>query len=216
MLKKLWSSGIKGKVALIAGIIVLMCLCCVFLIVFVPGSSTQESAPADLDQVYTQAAETAQQLITPTETETPTTPTATLEPAASMRLKIEQALGSGNRDIPRFNSFSWDEARGEISVTFAANDNLSEGLIKIGIQTDIADILKIVSENKENLPYQSLVVASTFSLVDVYGNAEEKNVVIATYTRENLEQINWDNFLHENVYVIANQDSLFLHPALTP
>ncbi len=57
---------------------------------------------------------------------------------------------------------------------------------------------------------------ATFPLVDTYGNSNETNVVLVTYDRSNLDKVNWDNFLTDNAYVIANQDTLYIHPALQP
>jgi tetratricopeptide (TPR) repeat protein len=139
-----------------------------------------------------------------------------LEPIEQLKILVADALGTSNREVPRLSDVSWDSSRSEIAVTFAAQDNLSEDMIKRGVQMDIVNILRTIQTSNTSLQYKSIVAVATFSLVDVYGNSKESNIVIATYTRENLNKINWDNFLTDDIYLIANQDSLFIHPAARP
>ena len=47
-------------------------------------------------------------------------------------------------------------------------------------------------------------------MVDQFGNASETPVVEATFTKETIDRINFENFLTDNVYVIAEDTDL--HP----
>ncbi len=159
------------------------------------------------------------QAANPVPTEIPTNPpppSSTLDPLAELKQLVADALGTSNRDAQRLSDFSFDPSTSEISVTFAANDNLTENMIKRGIQMDIVEILKTIYQSKTSIPYNSIFIMATFPLVDTYGNTNETNVVLATYDRSNLDKVNWDNFLTDNAYVIANQDTLYIHPALQP
>jgi len=48
--------------------------------------------------------------------------------------------------------------------------------------------------------------------VENFRNEEETNVVIATFSRENLDKVNWDHLLTENIFVIADQKHSWIHP----
>lgn len=157
--------------------------------------------------------------LAPTDTAVPTStplPTETPEPFEYLKSLVADALGTSNRDVPRLSGFSWEAESSEIAVIFTAEDNLTVDLINRGIQMDIVDILRTIQSCNTPIPYKSIVAVATFPLVDVYGNSNESNVVIATYTRENLDKVNWDNFITDNIYLIANQDSLYIHPAARP
>jgi hypothetical protein len=142
--------------------------------------------------------------------------TPTADPMDALQADIEKELGTSNRDVPRVSDLYFDTTTGELNLVIAANDNLTEDFIKIGIRSDIVDTLKTIQQSKTSVPYKSVAVVVTFPLVDVYGASKETNVVIATYTRETLDRINWDNFLSDNIYEVANQDSLYMHPSMRP
>ena len=212
MLKKLWAAGAKGKIALVAIFIALMCICCIFIFAIAPNAPEAETTQA----ADTKATEGEIATIAPLATPIPITPTVVPEPPEALRQLLEQELGKSNRELDRISSFAWYENTGLISITFTANDNLTEGYIKSGLQLDVAKLLQTVAESNTILNYRSIYIVATFSMVDVYGNTEESQVLRATYDRETLEKINWDNFLFENVYLIANKDDYFLHPAFLP
>lgn len=183
-------------------IVVSLCLVCVIAAIAINTSTPSQPITPTL-QANTEVGNTP-------------LPIVPLEPIEQLKMLVTDALGTSNRDVPRLSSFSWDADRSEIAVIFAAQDNLSDDLIKRGIQMDIVDILSTIQTSNTSLQYKSIVAVATFPLVDVYGNSKESNIVIATYTRENLDKINWSNFLTDNIYLIANQDSLFIHPAASP
>jgi hypothetical protein len=58
-----------------------------------------------------------------------------------------------------------------------------------------------------------VVLVGSHPLVDQLGNAEEREVILATYPRTTVEAINFDNFLSDDVWAIAEQSSLYVHPA---
>ena len=59
-------------------------------------------------------------------------------------------------------------------------------------------------------PYTNVFFRGTFAMVDLRGNASESNVVEAVYARTTIDQINFANFLTDNVYAIA--ESSDIHP----
>lgn len=139
-------------------------------------------------------------------------PTSTLPPIEDLRSRIENTLGESNRDVARVSEYIWDEPTQILFVTFSINDNLTESFIVTGVQSDIADILKTVSQSGLVPGLQSITISGTFVLVDQFGNNSEDVVVRATYSRATIDKINWGNFLYTNILNIA--DDIYIHPDL--
>jgi len=144
--------------------------------------------------------------IPPTATQQPTEPA---DPLEALRLKLESTLGESNRHVRRFD-LALDGTT--LQVTIAANDNLTDGLIKSGIQSDVYDTLKAASASR--VQYDRLLITVTFQTADAFGQTAETELVRATYTRETLGKIVWGNFNKNNIYTIA--DDLYLHPLAVP
>ncbi|MDZ7733974.1 MAG: hypothetical protein U5R31_13700 [Acidimicrobiia bacterium] len=147
-----------------------------------------------------------------TTTEQSTTAPSTTEPPPSLLEVIEEAvgdtLGDSNRDVERF-SVTIDEASGSIVVTWAIDENLTEGLTKDTARREGRDILKAIRDS--DAEYEIVTLEGTFSLVDQLGNAEEERVVFARYPRDLIEDINFENFDFKNTFEIV--DGAFIHPA---
>ena len=156
---------------------------------------------------------------TPVPTDTPALPTATSQPEPTkspeteLLANIEKGLGRNNRDLPTVTDFKIN-SDGLVFVVWPLNDNLTENMIKRGGMTDIVAILKAVSELDSKLSYNQVDCIGTFSMVDAYGNAEEKDVIRASYTRATVNAINWDNFITDNIYTIADFENN--HPVFKP
>lgn len=157
-------------------------------------------------------------LVLPTEAPLPTNtvvPTEVVEPAEALYFAIEENLSSSNRDVPRLEPLEFTDNEymdgAIITVRWAINDNLTEDLIVYGAQKDASNILRLVDESE--IRFQRVVLRGTFPLVDVYGNAEEVEVVRLFFEPSAYEQINWDNFLFENIYRVA--EDVKTHPIFT-
>ena len=199
---------------LIIGVIVLIFACglCGLITTFFsdpsPAGETAEQPEATAEVVAAvEEAPTESPTNTPAPTDTPAPPTPTLEPGEALRAAIALALGNGNRDVDRLASVVDDNGR--IEVDWAINDNLSEDLTRAGAQLDATEIVRAIAES--GYDYEFILLRGTFPLVDQLGNVEETKVVELFFGRELVEQINFDNFLHRNIYDIA--DSSQIHPA---
>ena len=73
---------------------------------------------------------------------------------------------------------------------------------------DIRKMLEVIADSSE--PCTSVFLRGTFAMVDQFRNASETPVVEATFTKDTIDRINFENFLTDNVYVIA--DDTDLHP----
>ena len=185
----------------IGGLFVL-CVACGILGALVPESENGETI-AEVDATDVPEATEA-----PTEepTDVPE-PTPTLEPEAAVRQAITDALRDSNRDVERVSeiSLTLDEPP-QIYVLWAINDNLTEEMLKGGAKLDVTNMLEAIAES--GFEYDSVLVEGTFSLIDQFGNTSEDKVVRALYQRETVDRINFDRFLHDDVYAIADDTAI--------
>jgi hypothetical protein len=142
----------------------------------------------------------------PTPTPPPTDTPTPESPETKARRIVEEALGSGNRDIERITAFAMSEA--EIYVAWTINDNLTGNMIVDGAKLDIVDVAEAL--DKSGLLTGSLRMEGSFPMVDVYGNAEEMIVVKIDLSQETLNKINWDGFDFNKIYIVA--DTAWVHP----
>ena len=129
-------------------------------------------------------------------------------PASEVRetfhTRIEDALGTSNRDVRRVSEARQQGDR--LVVRWAINDNLTAGMVRRGAQIDVRDMLEVIAAGSET--YTTVLLRGTFAMVDQFGNASESPVVEATYTKDTIDRINFDNFLTDNVYAIAEATDL--------
>ena len=125
--------------------------------------------------------------------------------ATSFQTQISSALGSSNRDVQRVSAARLQGER--LFVQWAIiNDNLTSGMIVRSARLDIRNMLEVIADSQE--PYTSVLFRGTFSLVDQLGNASEDTVVEATFTKSVIDRINFENFLTDNVYAIAEETNI--------
>ncbi len=205
-IKSFWNSGIAGKVV-IAGVslLVLCCVCIIPIAIFSPETSTTAPTETAPGTPATQA-EVSTEIVLPTN---PPEPTATFEPRAALKAEIERVLGTGNRNVPRLTELNFDDPEpGAMFVHWAINDNLTEDLIKFGAKSDATDILKAIALS--GMDYTYVILSGSFPMVDEFGNSDEKNVVNLTFYKETVGQINWENFLSDNIYGIADEANIWV------
>ena len=145
----------------------------------------------------------------PTATPKPTrVPTATASAQTRLQYAFEKSLGSSNRkDVIRVAIYVTNYDPPEVIISWAINDNLTEGLIRGSAKRDIALMLKTLDDS--GIRFDSVRLTGSFSLADQYGKATEETVVKAVYKWDTVQRINWAGFLNDNVYAIA--DTLWLH-----
>lgn len=129
-----------------------------------------------------------------------------------LRNELEDALGSGNRDIARVSEVEVFDASGGgkvIKIRWAINDNLTTGMIAGSAQLDATEILKIIAEEGPS-DLAEVQLFGTFSMINQLGNESESEVIQATYSGDTIRAINFENFLRTNVWAIA--DTARVHP----
>jgi hypothetical protein len=198
----------KKRLLLAAGITVALC-CAGSTLIVILNPKTTETPVAETSAVpESGAGQEPTSLPGPARPPAATnTPKPTLSPEDALESAVKSALRPGNRDVTRLQSVS---IRGDlIQVNWAINDNLNVKLIGHGAQMDVVDILEAVS--KSNLQCKQVHLVGTFSMQDAYGNVEEKPVVNVTYYKTTIDRINWDNFITDNIYLLADEVT-FVHP----
>ena len=185
----------------IGGLFVL-CVACGILGALVPDTDDGETVA----EVEATDAPAATEVPTEEPTDVPA-PTPTLEPEAALRQTIADSLSNSNRDVERISeiSLTLDEPP-QIYVLWAINDNLTEGMLKGGAKLDVTNMLEAIAGS--DFEYSSVLVEGTFSLIDQFGNTSEDKVVRALYQRETVDRINFERFLHDDVYDIADDTTI--------
>ena len=195
--KKLVGKVVFGSVSLI----VLCCLCSVPIGILSPKSPATATSAVASTPLATQVVELPTEVLPPTNTPEPT---ATLEPQAALKAEIERVLGTSNRNVPILTALNFnDPEQGAIFINWAINDNLTENLIVFGAKSDATDILKALAQS--GIDYTYVILSGSFPMVDEFGNSAEKNVVNLTFNKDTVGRINWDNFLSDNIYSIADE-----------
>ena len=124
---------------------------------------------------------------------------------------LNSVLGSGNRHVQRLAAVSWNGDTSTLNIQWAIDDNFSDALVKRSAMLDIEHMLEAISKNRVSYDYRMIAFSGTFPLTDVYGNSAEEQVVSAIYSRATLAKINWESFITDNIYIIA--DSVWLSPS---
>jgi hypothetical protein len=205
----------RGKVAILAGVpLLLICLCSGLADVIsptpeatltpIPVRHEVEASPTPgiSEATPTPLPPTA----TPMPTDTPM-PTATPKPHAVVEELVREALGAGNRDVDRISKIKM-ASDGWVTVDWAIDDNLTEGMTKTGAKIDICDVAEALCQNGF---CDGLTMHGSFSMQDVYGSVSELTVVGVVLRPETLARINWEHFDFHDIYFIA--DTVELHPA---
>lgn len=123
-----------------------------------------------------------------------------------LRYEIKDSLGSSNRYSEKVSKIKVSGKN--VEVYFAIDDNITEGLRTLGAKSDVEKILQSVQKCKYD--YSQIYIVGSFPLIDKFGNTEEKAVIQAKYKRSIVDKINWEGFLRDNLFDIA--DSKIIHP----
>ena len=138
-----------------------------------------------------------------TKTRTTILPTATLDEKVVLHESISQVLGLDNRKLPRLTKISYsDPERGDITITWVINDNVSPSLRKVNAQNDAINILKVLEKNQTRFIY--VILIGTFSMQDEYGNATEIQAMNLGFNKSKLDKINWEDFKPLDIYNLAD------------
>ncbi|MBL8079557.1 MAG: hypothetical protein JNM55_16445 [Anaerolineales bacterium] len=130
-------------------------------------------------------------------------PAVTLDPKVALRESMIQVLGTDHEGAPRLTKISYsDPEAGDITITWAINDDGSQYSRKTGAQIDAVNILKVLEKNKTRFIY--VILVGTFSTQDGYGGTTETQVMSLGFNKSKLDRINWEEFQPSDVYDLAD------------
>ena len=100
--------------------------------------------------------------------------------------------GDTNYDKPRLKQTSFEKiGKGWTAfVTFRADDNLTTGLRKTGIELDMVDAYKAFFDGT-NIPLKEVILDAEFPLQDQFGNESDGSVYVTYLNRRVADKINW-------------------------
>ncbi|MBE0672121.1 MAG: hypothetical protein IH588_16195 [Anaerolineales bacterium] len=130
-------------------------------------------------------------------------PAEALDPKAALHENINQVLGTDSRKLPRLTkiSYSVPEA-GDITITWALNDNVSQNSRIANAQIDATNILKVLENNKTRFIY--VILIGTFSMQDEYGTTAEIQAINLGFNKSKLDKIHWEDFQPAGIYDLAD------------
>lgn len=124
---------------------------------------------------------------------------------------VEEVVGlETNMDEERMVSTSLSE--NSLALTMVANENLTVSMMQRSMVMNAKDIFEeIYTRMIEAGEIEEAVIVWQIEFTDTYGNAELKNAMILTLTKETGEKINWDNISTDNIESLTKD---WQHPAL--
>lgn len=97
-----------------------------------------------------------------------------------------------------------------ITVKIKASDNLTNNLMRVGIQDESTKMLEKFTQEKK---ISSVLFLWTFDLQDSYGNSKEDTITKIVVNRDVMDKINYKDFLYSDLPTVANQ--YWEHPAMS-
>lgn len=119
-----------------------------------------------------------------------------------LRTAIEDAVGE-----ERLLEFLYVPEFDNTRIFFRTGDGLTAKSTVKGAYWHISEILKSIQPIIDT----DVNICVKYTLFDQYGNPREDNVIIADYTLDTIQKINFDYFLWENIPELA--ESWWNHPA---
>ena len=95
-------------------------------------------------------------------------------------------------------------------VVLNADDNLTVNLMKTAMLSDAAEVFEEIQKHEDIKG--DVIVGFMSELVDSYSNKSDDKILSIRLTQEELDKINFENFLFTNFNTIA--DVYFEHPAI--
>ncbi len=132
-----------------------------------------------------------------------TSPVTTLDPKVALRESINQVLGTDTRKLARLTKISYsDPEAGDITITWAINDDVFQNSTKVDAQIDATNILKVLKNSKTRFIY--VILIGTVSMHDKHGNTAEIQALSLGFNKSKLDKINWNDFQPTDIYDLAD------------
>ena len=99
----------------------------------------------------------------------------------------------------------------ELWINYHASENFTSNMTRGGIKSDMVDVFSNLENDILDEFYDITIVAQR-PFVSPEGHESMVNVMIVTLTTEKINEINWSNFLRDNLEVVSS--SYYVHPAI--
>jgi len=132
-----------------------------------------------------------------------------------VELIVNDKLGSTtNTELKRLDGVEIidDGNNDALIIVLNGNDNFTTKMIKKGMWIDSVKILEPISQIKELNEVELISIFWFLPLTNTQGNEENTIVMSFNIDIETLNQINWDNFVHNNIPNVAS--NYFEHSVL--
>lgn len=167
------------------------------------ASDTEETTTSSRETTTTEAASGT--------TAAPVATTRPQDPTKAVQDSLLKAIGKSNRKgVDRLVVQSANPGL-DVVVTWAINENLSDGITKDGSRLETMKMLKWFKENYKG-DYQGVRLEGTYSLQDRFGNATEDRVFLGTYSKATVRRINYDSVSFKTLWELTDTTP-FIHPA---
>lgn len=172
----------------------------IFVIALILTPVPEETTPVNSDVVNKENKEK-------TEESVPSTPKEQIE-----KIIIDNIDAKTNMDKDRIVSIEdMSEATdwSYVLLTLNGSENFTNELTKSTLWSDSTDIIEPISEMEG---VEKIVLRWQLPLTDASGNTKDIQAMIINLEREQLDEINWDNFNGENFVEVSKEYSE--HPVL--
>lgn len=144
----------------------------------------------------------------------PTDDPAAPETPATLEQAVDDAITAANaekEDVSIYDAASVGESSDGsfVDIYLSGKDNLTPNMVRKGMLLQAADILESL-QSRDDIGRVTLFWS--FPLVDAYGNTSTETVMKATFYKDTISKINFDNFDYNNIPVIC--DDFYQHAAL--
>lgn len=125
-------------------------------------------------------------------------PVATIDSKVILREGLIQALGT-----ERLTKISYSKPEaGDITITWAIENNDLRPTTKAAAQSDATTILKILKDSKSRFIY--VVLIGTISMPDPQGQITETQVLSLGFNKSKLDKVAWEDFQPSDIFNLAD------------
>lgn len=125
-------------------------------------------------------------------------PVATLDSKVVLREGLMQVLGT-----ERLTKISYSKPEaGDITITWAIENNDLRPTTKAAAQIDATAILKVLKDSKSRFIY--VVLIGTISMPDPQGQETNIQVINLGFNKSKLDKINWEDFQSSDIFNLAD------------
>lgn len=117
--------------------------------------------------------------------------------------EFSSTSNTGDERIREVTIWKDDDGTSWVTVDYNADDNLTSNLMRSSMWNDAKAFYKTVTPLLSS-DFNGAVLNAWFKTTDAYGTTEDSKVMTVTMERSTWEKITWDNFLHENIPVVAD------------